>query len=114
MRPITADNDEGIDIALAEKPYRRLLCLIGFEFRISLAAQDRPAALDDSSDVSKTQRKKVIAGQSGVAVANAEGFPALINCRPYNRPDSGVDSGSVSAAGYNGNLLRKVRLLSSP
>ena len=61
LRAIAADNDERADIALAEISYGPQLRLLGFEFWISLAAQDRSSVLDNSANVPKTQRKEVIA-----------------------------------------------------
>jgi hypothetical protein len=104
LRPIAANDNEGIYVALAEKMYRFQLCVIGFEFGIPLAAQDRPAMLDNSADISKTQRKKVVAGQACVAMADAESLPIPINCSSYGSSDCSVDPRSVSTAGHNGDL----------
>ena len=63
MRPITPNNDKRVDISLAEKSYGLQLCLISFEFRVSLAAQHRATTLSDSADVSKALHGKVGKGK---------------------------------------------------
>lgn len=86
LRAIATNKDESIDTALVQNAYRLQLRLVGFEFRVSLAAWYRAAMLDDSANVPNAQGKKVIASETGIAVTEAKGFPPLINCSTDGKP----------------------------
>jgi hypothetical protein len=74
---------------------------VGYEIGTPRCAENRPAALHDSTDISDPEWDKVVGEQASVAVPHAQNFAATRDPDPDYGSDCGVHPGGVAAAGQD-------------
>src|SRR6185369_7257247 len=109
LRPVAADHDQAVDAPVLQVAQPLGAHLLVPELGHAAAAQERPAALEDAAHVARPQRLDGRLQQAGVAVADAEDLPALVEAGADHAADRGVHARGVPAAGEHGDALHRRR-----